>query len=34
MKYVKKYARCGSSDFPFPTEKYFKFGNIISRQTA
>ncbi len=34
IKYVKKYARCGSSDFPFPTEKYFKPGNIISRQTA
>ncbi len=34
IKYVRKYARCGSSDLPFPTEKYFNFGKIISRQTA
>ncbi len=33
-KYVRKYARIGSSDLPFPTAKYLKRGKIISRQTA
>ncbi len=31
---MRKYARIGSSVFPLPTAKYFRPGNILSRQTA